>query len=237
MSRWAKSEEELKWRVVICMCWHKMARLRPFPLNADASGRAHRLNWWCTTSWMRGNKSTSRLLVSLLLAPGNCGQFNWKQLGRIQRASRYHKIQVNLKQVYFCSLQRSSQDFWWLIENLQLHWKLTETYEEMTVNLGSLFFEPSDHIYTAAAGRQLRRSSSNPSFVDRGVNPSLVEILCPTTTLFLITILAEVLWSWGNKYSPLGCLEHTLDLLLSLLNKIPWLENPMLWNRFQPSSL
>lgn len=109
MSRWAKSEEELKWRVVICMCWHKMARLRPFPLNADASGRAHRLNWWCTTSWMRGNKSTSRLLVSLLLAPGNCGQFNWKQLGRIQRASRYHKIQVNLKQVYFCSLQRSSQ--------------------------------------------------------------------------------------------------------------------------------
>lgn len=71
MSRWAKSEEELKWRVVICMCCHKMARLRPFPLNADASGRAHRLNWWCTTSWMRGNKSTSRLLVSLLLAPGN----------------------------------------------------------------------------------------------------------------------------------------------------------------------
>lgn len=128
MSRWAKSGEELKWRVIISMCWHKMARLRPFPLNADASGRAHRLNWWCTTSWMRGNKSTSRLLVSLLLAPGNCGQFNWKQLGRIQRASRYLKIQVNLKQVYFCSLQRSSQDFWWLIENLQLHWKLTETY-------------------------------------------------------------------------------------------------------------
>lgn len=57
MSRWAKSEEELKWRVVICMCCHKMARLRPFPLNADASGRAHRLNWWCTTSWMRGTKA------------------------------------------------------------------------------------------------------------------------------------------------------------------------------------
>lgn len=73
MSRWAKSGEELKWRVIISMCWHKMARLRPFPLNADASGRAHRLNWWCTTSWMRGKKA-------LLLAPGNCGQFNWKQL-------------------------------------------------------------------------------------------------------------------------------------------------------------
>lgn len=80
MSRWAKSGEELKWRVIISMCWHKMARLRPFPLNADASGRAHRLNWWCTTSWMRGKKAPprSRKLWTVQL----------KTARRIQRAIR-----------------------------------------------------------------------------------------------------------------------------------------------------
>lgn len=237
MSRWAKSEEELKWRVVICMCWHKMARLRPFPLNADASGRAHRLNWWCTTSWMRGTKaqvdSCSR--SSSLPETVDSSTENSSVVSREPAVITKFRWTWNKFIFALCRGHRRTSDDWSKTCSCTESWL---KHEEMTVNLGSLFFEPSDHIYTAAAAdRQLRRSSSNPSFVYRGVNPSLVEILCPTTTLFLITILAEVLWSWGNKYSPLGCLEHTLALLLSLLNKIPWLENPMLWNRFQPSSL
>lgn len=140
--------------------------------------------------------------------------------------SRYHKNQVNLKQVYICSLQRSSQDFWRLIENLQLHWNIRGDDCESE----SVLWTSWSYLY-CCCWQAVETSLQQSKFCVQRCE----SIACPTTTLFLITILAEVLWSWGNKYSPLGCLEHTLVSLLSLLNKIPWLENPIL--RFQPSSL